>query len=182
MKKFIVYLVGFICVSLFGMVVFSPYKNNVVQYTTIINAPAAKVFTYTGNANTAKNWSSYVNHITPLNPTVAQDGTIGSTRRCFKNADEQGIVWDEDVVVVQEILRRKLTIYNAKGFPIMANHLATEQLYHAIDSNKMQLTFTLFFDAENISVIDKLKMHFASYRVKSIFEKNLANIKHWNEQ
>lgn len=37
----------------------------------------------------------FVDHISPLNADQVPDGHVGSTRRCFCYANEQGRMWDE---------------------------------------------------------------------------------------
>jgi uncharacterized protein YndB with AHSA1/START domain len=186
-KKILKYFILPLILLLCAMTFFSPFKTyngfnyKMIKTDIIINAPVKKVFAYLSNSANASKWSTYVNHITPLNTNEIADGQIGSTRRCFKQKDEQGIVWDEKIVLRNQDSARALIIYNTKGFPIMSEGLETQQLYKIIDSNKTQLSLTLFFEKDNANLMDKLKMHFASYIVNFVFEKNLNNIKYFNE-
>lgn len=164
--------------------VFSTFKNdkekkqNSIKVTTLINMPIEDVFSYLGNSSNAKKWSVYVNHIETLNGIKVKDGTVGSTRRCFKNANKQGITWDEDILEVVNNKKRKLSIYNTKGFLISANGLMTEQNYESVDKNVTRLTFSLFYKNKKNDFITNVKTHFASYYISYIFESNLKNIKH----
>ncbi len=172
-----------IVVSLFFLIMFSSFRNNQeVGYKCIalsieIKQPVEKVFAYLGNSKNASNWSIYVDHITALNTDKIPDGAIGSTRRCFKEKNEQGIIWDEDIVEVIPNKKRRLSIYNAKGFPIMTEGILTEQIYMSLNDSTTHLTFTVFNKNPNLDFISTLKTHIASYSISDIFVKNLKNIK-----
>jgi hypothetical protein len=172
---FIIFILGFI-----AGIFFSPYgKQDGFTYKCVfgkveINAPIDSVFKYMGNSEHAQDWSVYVDHITPLNNL---DGKVGCTRRCFTSKEETGPTWDEDILIVEENKRRQLSIYDLKDFPMSASHLITEQLYQKIDDNKTELQLVLFFDTTKKEWFDELKMYFAAFKIKSIFDGNLANIK-----
>lgn len=182
-KKIVLIVLGLLILSLIGMIFFSPYKkyeNNKyrsVDFSIDINVPVDSVFTYLGNSNNAIDWSSYVDHITPLNSNEVQDGTVGSKRRCFKEANEKGIIWDEEIVEVIPNKKRRLTIYDLQGFPLQANGLQTEQIYSSLSENKMRLTFSVFFGDHNPSFMESLKMYYAAYVIHDIFKGNLINVK-----
>jgi uncharacterized membrane protein len=177
-KIIVVVLLAFVAIIL----LFSKYKKHenlpykAIAVSVEIQKTPADVFAYLGNSDNAKDWSSYVNHIQVLNGDEFEDGSPGSTRRCYKNEDQSGIVWDEDIIEVEENSRRQLSLYNAKGFPIFAEGLYTEQIYTPVGDSATILTFTLFYKSEPV-LIELFKMHLVSYRVHSIFEKNLEKIK-----
>ena len=170
-----------------GFIAFSPYQNvsdfqkRILIETVIINAPTKQIYQYLGNSENASEWSSFVSHIVPLNPKITKDGTIGSIRRCFKNTDEKGETWDEEIVINELNQRRRLTIFNLKNFPLNSNGLLTEQLYKTISKNQCQLSFSLFLN-EKAGIVDHLKMYYASYQISRIFKKNIQNIKAINER
>ncbi len=144
--------------------------------STDVDATCASVFDYLGNSANASKWSVYVDHITPLNAESVRDGSAGSIRRSFKNADETGMRWDEYFTEVVPGKRRELRIYNIVDAPATAEGtLLTEQLYAPLDANRCRVTFTLFF-AESPSATDWLKMRIKAHEIGRIFEKNLANI------
>jgi uncharacterized protein YndB with AHSA1/START domain len=182
------YIIGIIAALFIAMLVFSPYQryNNfsyrLVKTSIDINAPVSVVFYYLGNSKNASQWSTYVNHIHTLNEDSVRDGMPGSRRRCFVDADEKGAQWDETITEVVPLKKRQLTIYNLKGFPIEAEHLATEQIYETLGNNKCRLTFTVFFKDAEPTFAEYVKMKFAAYIIKSVFLKNLINIKHFTEQ
>ena len=170
-------------------ILFSPYgEHEGYDYKLIctsvdIDAPPDSVFKYLGNSDHARDWSVYVDHITALNNDSFPDGVAGARRRCFRNADETGIWWDELITIVEPGKRRQLTIYNMNNFPIAASDLATEQLYQPLDNGrKCRLTFTVFFLHHDPGVLETLKTYFAAYTIKDVFEQNLANIKRFAEQ
>jgi uncharacterized membrane protein len=182
MKK-VFKIIGLIVVLMIVLLfVFSKYKKHAdLPYKAIavsieIQQPPDSVFSYLGNSGNAKNWSSYVHHISILNGDSHKDGTVGSTRRCFKNEDESGIIWDEDITEVVSNKKRQLSIYNAKGFPMMTEGLYTEQIYTPIGDSATKLTFTLFYK-EAPGFWSRVKTHLASFRVYSIYRKNLEKIK-----
>lgn len=164
-------------------VLFSPYGQQpgysykLVGHTVVIDAPLEVVFNYLGNSSHASDWSVYVHHITPLNADRLPDGSIGSRRRCFRQADETGIRWDELITEVLPNQKRQLTLNHLVGFPMSAKNLATEQIYRPLPNGKCQLTFTVFFTREP-SWFDAFKMYLAAYVIKDLFKKNMVNIRH----
>jgi hypothetical protein len=181
--RFLFISLGFFAAGIAALIFFSPYgvsenfPYKLVAHTVMIKAPAQKVFNYLGHSANAANWSVFVDHIIPLNPQQVPDGAPGSRRRCFKNSNEEGLKWDELITVVEPARRRQLTIYNMVNFPLQAEGLATEQLYRPVSPGETQLTFTLFYQKEKVSLMDKLKLYYAAYRVKSIYKHNMNNIK-----
>jgi len=186
LKKILIAL-GFIVLIMSAGIYASPYGNDekfsykLMRETVEIAAPIADVYQYLGKSENAKDWSVFVDHITPLNADEVRDGAVGSIRRCFVQADEKGVIWDELTTIVESNKRRQLTIYNLQGFPMTADNLRTEQLYKKISDQETKLTFTVFF-AENPSLCDHLKMYYAAYQIKSIFTDNMMNIKKFVEQ
>ena len=165
------------------MVIFSPFTKKgtndyrSVDYTVEINAPAETVFNYLGNSDNAADWSSYVDHISTLNAEQYKDGELGSIRRCYKNKNEEGILWDEEILAVTSNKKRVLSIYNMQGFASPINGLETEQIYEAISAHKTQLTFSLCFAMHEASWFETLKMYLASYTIYNRFKDNLENVK-----
>ncbi|MCB9262928.1 MAG: SRPBCC family protein [Flavobacteriales bacterium] len=182
MKKVRVILLVLLAVLLV-LVIFSPFKKNAatneyrLETKVTIHAPVEKTFGYLGNSDNAKKWSVYVDHITSLNPEKHPDGTLLSTRRCFKNANEKGIQWDEDIVKIEPNVMRELTIYNMKNFPLKTDNLVTRQLYKPADSQTTELIFGLYKNVEKCTFWDIIKMKLTGYVVAKIFKGNLKNIK-----
>jgi uncharacterized protein YndB with AHSA1/START domain len=185
--------IGLIALFLIGVgisyvLLFSRYTNKTergyktVEYSVEIDTAVQVVFDYLGNSANAVNWSSYVDHITPLNANEFRDGALGSTRRCYKNENEEGILWDEEVLEIEPNQKRVLSIYNMQGFWSPIEGLKTEQLYELISDNKMRLTFTLFFANHNSGLWEGFKMHLASFTVYNRFRDNLENVKKIVEQ
>src|SRR5687768_15985243 len=104
-----------------GLIVFSPYGNKEgLAYKAVItiaarDAPDSVVFKNVANSAHASDWSTFVDHITPLNPEVKNDGEPGSVRRVFRQADEKRMTWDELITLVEPNRRRQLTIYDIKN-------------------------------------------------------------------
>ena len=140
-----------------------------------VDRSCPEVHRYLGDSSHARDWSVYVDHITPLNADEVPDGAAGSIRRSFRNADESGTRWDEYFEVV-EPRRRRLTIYGIHGAPRPAGELMTEQLYEPLGPDACRLTFTLFLRDEP-SLGDRLLLGLASWEVARIFRANLGNIK-----
>mgnify|MGYP000144421480 CR=1 FL=1 len=160
----------------------SPFKSHegfdylLIKQTIVIDAPVEKVFNYLGNSDNAQDWSVFVDHITCLNGDEVSDGKVGSERRCFVSEDEKGTQWDERITEVVPSKKRQLTIYNLEGFPITAQNLATEQIYEPFE-NKCKLSFTVFYKGAEPTWGEYFKTTLAAYRIKSIFKKNMYNIK-----
>lgn len=167
--------------------VFSPYRSNTfysgkaVVSSVVINATPQEVYTYLGNSAHARQWSVFVDHITTLNEDSIHDGAVGSRRRCFCRADEQGMQWDELTTINEKDTKRRLLIYRLVHFALTADGLATEQIYTPLSNHKCRLTFTVFFENKP-GFIDDFNMHFAAWYIHYILDRNLANIKRLNEQ
>jgi uncharacterized protein YndB with AHSA1/START domain len=181
-------LLGIFVIAFFLMVAFSPYGSykghdyKLVKTSIVIDAPVDQVFTYLGNSDNASEWSVFVDHITTLNSDKVPDGQKGSVRRCFENANEKGKSWDEKTTIVEPNKRRQLSCYNYKGFGMTAGPLLTEQLYEDTKDGKCVLSFTLFFPEGKDTFFNRMKMYYGAYEVADVFEKNLRNIKKYNEQ
>jgi DNA-binding transcriptional ArsR family regulator len=161
-----------------GAIWLSPYQyGKPMTYSVTINAPRELVFQFLGNSANASRWSVFVNHISTLNPSEVPDGKVGSRRRCFVNADEKGTQWDELITEVVPNEKRELSIYNLVDFPMVANNLYTEQIYESINENQCRLTFSVFYKNTEPTVFEHLKTYLAAYKICSIFERNMLNIK-----
>ncbi len=177
-----------VSIGLGGMISASPYGQQegfsykLLTQSVIINAPSKHVFDYLGNSEHAKDWSVFVNHITPLNEMEIEDGKVGSIRRCFTQADENEMYWDEVTTEVVPNKKRQLLIYNYHKFPMVTTDLVTEQLYEKINKEQTQLTFTVFYKTATPSYIQELKLYWVAYQIQPIFEKNMENIKSLIEQ
>jgi Polyketide cyclase / dehydrase and lipid transport len=181
--QYIRYVIIISLTALAGAIWFSPYRpyqdaagryevRNVIE----IHAPVDAVWQYLGHSANASDWSVYVDHIVPLNPDAVPDGSVGSLRRCFQNPDEQGLRWDEEIVIVEPLVRRRLTIFNHVNFPMQSSGLATEQQYARLPSGGTRLTFTVFYPA-GASWWDALKTKLGGYQIDAIFVQNMQNIK-----
>lgn len=180
--KKIIFFLAFLAILLFALVFFSPYSiqqnynTKVIIESVLINKTPEEVYNYVGNSDNAKDWSVYVDHISSLNSNSNKDGEIGSKRRCFKNKNEKGAQWDEEILINEKFKRRRLNIYNASGFTFMAQNLMTEQLYEEIDG-KCKLSFTLFVKEGKNTFFDDLKISLAGYFIVPIFEQNIQKVK-----
>ncbi len=186
MKRVVKWLSGisiFLLIILLLVIWFSPYGKHdgfsykLVKSSVHVSVSADSVFRYLGNSENAKRWSVFVDHITPFDTSLIADGFIGSKRRCFCQPDEKGIYWDETVEEVIPNLKRKLSCYNLHGFSMSTTDIATEQLYVANPDGSCDLTFTFFIDAREPGFIESLKLYFGAYRISSIFQRNLENMK-----
>jgi len=138
----------------------------------IINKPLPEVYAYVSNSANAAKWSSFVHHISLLE---GMDGELHCKRRCFKNIDEAGIQWDEEILLVDPFQTRRLSIYNAKGFSIYIDGLMTEQRYTQ-EANISTLSLVLILP-KGASLWDKIKFYIGAFKVRSVFASNLKNIK-----
>jgi hypothetical protein len=186
MKRFKKTLYIFLAATVLGMsavILFSPYGNHpgfdykLVLHSVEINAPPDSVFRFLGNSANASKWSVFVHHISPLNPDSFPDGTPGSRRRCYCQADEKGTRWDEVLTEVVPGKKRQILCYNLVDFTMTANDLATEQLYEPLGGNKCKLTFTVFYRHNQPTLWESIKTYLSAYKMKSIFEDNMNNIK-----
>jgi hypothetical protein len=179
MKKFLSISIVLLFI-LSGLYLWSPFASDGKEYalekSVQLDVSASKAFDYLGNSHHASQWSVFVHHIDPLNPESHPDGHMNAMRRCFKNADEKGIAWDEEIVEWKEDKLRTLTIYNLQGFIWKSEGLLTKQKYEPTTSG-VRLTFGLYKSTSEVSFWDSLKLRFTGYFISSVFEKNLAGIK-----
>lgn len=182
-KKSILLLIGLMGLGVLIMIITSPFghqngfKYKLILHSTEINAPVDSVYNFLGRSSNAAKWSVFVNHISTLNEDKVADGGVGCQRRCFKNEDEKGLQWDEEITIAEANKRRQLTIFNMRGFDMQADGLVTEQIYEPLTSTKTKLSFTLFYLNNNPSIIDLFKTYFSAFEVKNIYERNMLNIK-----
>lgn len=185
LTKVLLIIAGLLVLLLF---VVNPYRyhaeyngrRSIVQKIEI-NAPPETIFKYLGNSANAATWSVFVDHITPLNPNEVPDGQVGSQRRCFTREDETGSTWDETLLIVEPYKRRRISCYNLKDFPLIAEGLNTEQIYNDLGNNKTELVFTVFFNKKP-DAFTAFKTRIASWVIKYIFKGNMENIKTESEK
>lgn len=183
MKKKIYITLIILFVIVFLTYFFSPFKNNeLYKHKAIIASieikkPVAEVYAYLSKSSNATKWSVYVHHITTLNPQEFADGQVGCRRRCFQQADEQGVVWDELITEVIPQQKRQLVLYNMHGFSMTAEGLVTEQLYTKVNDSTTKLSLCLFYKDGESTTIEAMKTYFAAYFIYNIFNRNIANIK-----
>ena len=163
--------------SLAGIIFLGCSTSKPIKTTIEINAPAEKVFLYLGNSNHAQEWSIFVHHITPLNSDTIPDGQIGSKRRCFKKANENGLQWDETITEIIYGQKRELVCYNYRRFFLTVPNLATEQIYVNTDSTSSLLSFTCFMKNYQPRAWQAFKFELARPIVRYVFRRNLRNIK-----
>ena len=187
LKRAAILLVSAILLLFIALMLFSPFRKHdgetvpSVQCSIEIDAPVDSVYAYLGNSANAAQWSVWVDHITPLNPSVVPDGAVGSLRRCFQQADEQGLRWDEEILIAEPGHRRRLSIFNLIDFSMEAKGLATEQRYLRLPGNRTELTFTVFY-LHPPSRWDYAKTLLAAWIIRDIFQDNMLNIKKEIEQ
>ncbi len=113
MRKLFLYILLFLSLLNAGVIALSPYglqkgfSCKLMKHSIDINAPAEKVFDFLANFGNASRWSSFVSHITVLNPDSFTDGTAGRRRRCFRNKNEKGMQCDE---LITEAAPKKKTV------------------------------------------------------------------------
>lgn len=176
-KVFLIVLA--LLILLLGMsYIFSPYKsyqNGFIKSSVKIESSCEAAFNYLGDSNHARDWSVFVDFIEALNKEEFADGQVGSKRMCYTKSDRTGFTWEEEVVERREGSYRRITCYNFQNLFTSSPDLSTEQIYEKIEEG-CKLTFTLDFQEEP-KLWDKLKMKFSAYRIKSIFDRNLVNIR-----
>ena len=181
-NKILIWVLAMFAVMLVVLILVSPYKRHSNEFRTVeasieINAPIDSVFAYMTSSAYASDWSSYVDHITPLNPEEFADGEKNSVRRVFVSANEKEAHWDEKIVKVIPNEYRKIAIFDINGLAMSAEGLQTEQRYEKVSSGVTRLSLVLYFDKEHTGLWNGFKMRIGSFKIRSIFEKNLESIK-----
>ena len=172
-KKWSFRIFALLMIIIFGSV----WKWKQVSYSVIIDAPVEKVWGYVSDSSNAKDWSVYFDHISAL-PGV-KDGRPGSLRRCFRNADEEGAFWDEEVVKVKLNEYREIRTFNLNGFggpELNKAQFKVQQIYEEVDKGKTKLSFTSEYSGPlELSTLRALVP--AAAEAERIFRLNLENIK-----
>lgn len=122
-------------------------RDGHITHAVTIDAPVEAVWSYGSDSTRARDWSVYFHHITPIEgPGHAPDGTVGAFRICYRNADEQGLRWDETTERIVELEHREIRTFNLVGFPMgpigRAQVYEVHQDYERIDGNRTRLTFS----------------------------------------
>ncbi len=169
-----IFLVPFVGIVIYALSPVHRVDNGNLEISDgiLIRQPVRFVYQYMGNSANAAAWSSFVHHIRLLGGV---DGSVHCKRRCFKHEDEKGLQWDEEIIRVDSLNKRRLRIYNARGFPMYVTGLETEQRYH-MKGDVCSLSLVLILP-KGASLWSKIKFYIGGYKVKSIFRANLKNIK-----
>lgn len=175
------YILIIAAILIAAIILFSPFQRKGDEYTLEVSIdierPPSEVFDYLGNSANASEWSVFVDHITPLYTNQVPDGHLGSKRRCFRNSNEKGMIWDEEIVEYEENRLRTLTIYNLQNFRFSTTDLYTKQIYkNNVDATK--LTFGLYKQRSQTSIWDWIKFKSTGYFIAYIFRENLQKIKY----
>ena len=172
---------------IFAIIAFSPYKKDkflsykLINESILINTSCEVAYKYLGNSHNTKDWSVYVDHISPINEDKVADGHHGSIRRCFKNNNEKDGTWDEEILFIEKNKLRRLSCFNFRDLIISPGFLHAEQIYEDKNGDCL-LKFTLFSPKNEYSLWKEFKIYLASYPTAYIFRKNLKNIKKHLEQ
>ncbi len=187
LKNIALWIFGIIALGVIVLIFASPYKYHSDKFRTVeasieIKAPVDSVFAYMANSDYASEWSSFVDHITPLNSNEVVDGEKYSIRRVFVSKDEKDARWDEKIVEVVPNKMRSLKIYKIRGLGMSAEGLQTEQRYQELKDGRTRLSLVLYYQEEYRGWWNGFKMRLASFEIRGIFERNLENIKREIEQ
>ena len=158
--------------------IFSPYTgydSGKIKSSVYIDMPCELAYDYLGDSDHARDWSVFVDFIETINGNEVGDGKVGSKRICYTNEDKTGFYWEEEVLKNIKNEYRQLSCYGFENLFISSPTLVTEQVYDP-NANGCNLTFTLDYQEEP-NFWQLLKIKYSAYRIKSIFDHNLANIK-----
>lgn len=155
------------------------------ESSIIIAADPQTVWNFLSDNRNAHGWSVFFDHISPL-PGQFAEGTVGSIRRCYRNADEHGISWDEKTVHTEPYKFRLIYGYNIQGIKsdIIKNYrFNAYQYYEDLGGGKTKLT--LKGDLSNwkeYGFVDRFVYWLSSFDVERAFKYNLTNIRDMIEQ
>ena len=144
-----------------------------------IAAPLEEVWKYASDSSRAKEWSAYFDHITPLQGPIP-DGQPGAVRRCFRNPAEKGPRWDELILQVEPLARRRILSFNFMGFLpaglTRTNLTFVEQHYESLGAEKTRMTFKTI-PVPGRSFLQTTFMKAARAETIRLFYANLENIR-----
>lgn len=142
-----------------------------------VDRPISEVWAYVSDSTKAREWSVYFHHIGLISDPKT-DGQVGATRRCYRNENEKGVFWDEDILAVEPEKQRILLSYNFNGFRSETKTYSSfvMQEYIRLNEHQTKLVFKTM-GTEAMTFLDKIIFYFARTQVEEIFKKNLENIK-----
>jgi hypothetical protein len=147
----------------------------VAEHTIIVDAPVEELWAYASDSTQAVRWSIYFHHITPMD---GPDGELGSTRRCFRQVDEAGVRWDEEVIDLVRLRRRRMRVYNLRGFSWPGTELqemVVDQVFEDLGGGRSSLTFRTWLRGPD-DVNARASWRLTRGEVERIFARNLENI------
>ena len=154
-----------------------------VSESVVIQASPEVVWDYLSDNSKAQYWSVFFDHISSM-PGDIPDGQVGALRRCFRNADETGMTWDEEGLITRPYTFRRLRTFNVQhsGYPGEANaEFWAEQEYVDLGNGKTRLTFR-GVTLKPEGPFYRIMYWFLNFKVSQIFKHNLENIKAHIEQ
>lgn len=154
---------------------YGKYSKSPIVTSVHIEAPCQKVYEYLGNSDHARDWSVYVAFLETLNSEEVPDGEVGSKRMCYTQEDKQGFSWEEEVLEIKKGKYRKISCYSFQNLFVNTSDLITEQVYEE-ETDGCKLSFTLDY-AKKPSFWELVKIKYSAYKIKSVFEGNIENIK-----
>ncbi len=174
-----------IIAGLFTLTFLQAQRHVVNEYSVIVNASPKEVWDFLSDNKHAKGWSVFFDHITTL-PGNVPEGSVGSVRRCFRNADETGFSWDETTVETVPYKYRRIAGANIQGVksPIIKNfRFQAHQVYEDIAPGKTKLTFKGDLDDwTKYGFVERYVNWVSGFEVERVFKLNLINIKAMIEQ
>ena len=144
----------------------------------VIAAPIEKVWAYTKDSSQAKDWSVFFDHISPFGDRP--DGSVGSQRRCFRRANDQGLTWDEEVLAIEEPHYRSLRTYNIINSPIphMENfECMVEHRLKKLDEQHTELIFSSKPSRTDFRFSNVIQALRGGMQAARIVQLNVENIK-----
>lgn len=146
------------------------------RHTEVVAADIDRVWAYVSSSHRAIDWSVYFHHITPLH---GDDGAVGARRRCFRQPDEQGIRWDEEVLELVDTgphRLRHMHVSALSGFsPSWANGMEYDvwQRVDVVDDTHTTVTFQT---RPRGGAVAALAAALSFDEVQRVFGKNLDNL------
>ncbi len=201
-------------ISLFNLIAITPFpafchNAEVAEASIVINSSIDDVWNFIGNNENAASWSVFFSKIVkcPVTDCPQNEGKsavdIGYTSRGFRNADETGIFWDEEIISVRkekDLYYKHIRASNFHGYLgdgyQKSWEIKVEREYKYLSPKKTMVTFRATpVKYKDLSVnqsknpsdhLARLTYYFwersftllAKENTREIFKKNLENIKH----
>ncbi len=163
-----------------------PLGDEIARVSVVIDVPANYLWDFLADNSKARQWSVFFDRIMdlPPNPSVSDADGLGARRRCYRNRDNRGYFWDEEVVHVKPGRVKRIYTFNVsndswpRSWFSEGSETYTDNIYAPMGENQTKFTFaTTSLSATSGLTRGFLRLGGHVDLLIEIFSLNLENIK-----